>query len=717
MSTAENHAPDRGERFGIVLVFCLLLAGHGWGVSRGWDSLNLPGHEFRQTQTGLAAFSIQRDRDFSLQYPTPVLGKPWAVPMEFPLYQWAVVGLSDATNISLTHAARSVSVACFYLMMPALFLLLGHLGVSPFRRLLVMGFILCSPLYIFYARAFLIETMALMWAMWFLLAFVRAFERRSIGWMVTANLFGVMAGLVKVTTFGLFLLPAVLWTVRGLWQDWKLDKAVRQRAALRTAGWSLAAVLMPVAVTILWTKYADFVKSQNISAEFLMSNHVTEFTFGTAANRFSADTLSSHWRNLSQNLVNPWVLGMAVASALLYSRRWWRQIVATASCFVVVLVVFPTLYAWHDYYAVAGGIFVVVAVGVSLSGLVQSALSRWIAWPVIVLLYAAQFWTYGQTYYPMQKEFSPGGSGLTQAIKRITSPSAVIVVAGMDWNSIIPYYSERRALMIRSHMEHDWTYLHEAFANLKGEPVTIYVARGEQRENRTLLNLLEQYFDLDPRPVATWLDTEIYVHKNRRMVAIEILRRLGNGDPGAARLTAEAEAEDTSILGREIAFDPLLFEDPSTFAMISPKPYKFFAQFGVRFARFFDHPALFAHPETRLWFKVPAGRHEVTVKCTIEAAAYAADIPDSDATDGVDFVIYRQLADGRRERVGSLLLDPRRNEADRGIRVLKQVVETEAGSDIVIATEPGPKGNAARDWAAFAGIDIRTMGPDRSKEK
>ena len=717
MFTAQTQANDWRERIGIILVFCLLLAGHGWGVSRGWNSLNLPGHEFRQTQTALAAFSIQRDHNFSIRYPTPVLGKPWAVPMEFPLYQWAVVGLSNSTAITLTQAARSVSLACFYLMLPALFMLLGQLGVAPFRRLIVMGFVLCSPLYIFYSRAFLIETMALMWAMWFLLAFARAFERRSLGWLAAANLFGVVAGLVKVTTFGLFLLPAVLWTARGFWQDWRLDKAIRRRGASRTAGWSLAAVLLPVLVTVFWTKYADHIKSQNISAVFLMSNNVTEFSFGTFANRFSTDTLTSHWQNLTRNLVNPWVLGLAVVSAFLFSRRWWRQIGASAFCFVAALVVFPTLYAWHDYYAVAGGIFVVVAVGLSLSGLLQPILSRWIAWPVIGLLYVAQFWSYGQTYYPMQKEFSPGGSGLTQAIKRISDPAAVIVVAGLDWNSIIPYYSERRALMIRSHMEHDWTYLHEAFGNLKGEPVTIYVARGEQRENRTLLGLLEQYFDIDPRPVASWLDTEIYVHKNRRLVAIEVLRRSGNGDPGAAKLTLEAEAEDTSIVGREISFDPLLFEDSSTFAMISPKPYKFFAQFGVRFARFFDHPALFAHPDTRLWFRVPAGRHEVTVLCTIEPAAYAADIPSYDATDGVDFVIYRQRADGRRERVGSLFLDPRHNEADRGIRPLKQVVETEVGTDLVIATEPGPKNNAARDWAAIAGIDIRAITPSRLQEK
>ena len=112
---------------------------------------------------------------------------------------------------------------------------------------------------------------------------------------------------------------------------------------------------------------------------------------------------------------------------------------------------------------------------------------------------------------------------------------------------------------------------------------------------------------------------------------------------------------------------------------------------------------------------MPAGRHRVKIACTIEPGAYAENIPEYDATDGVDFVIYRQKADGQRERVGSLFLDPRHRETDRGIRTFEQIVDTEEGTDIVIATDPGLKGNAARDWAAFAGIDIRTVNPAKPR--
>ena len=151
---------NRREPMFAVLLFCGLLAFHGWGASVGWRNLNLPGVEFRQAQTAISAYFIQRDHDFSLAYPTPVLGKPWSIPMEFPLYQWTVVLLSDATKMDLTAAGRTVSLACFYLTLPALFVLLGRVGLAWPRRLLALGFVVSCPLYIFYGRAFLIETMA-----------------------------------------------------------------------------------------------------------------------------------------------------------------------------------------------------------------------------------------------------------------------------------------------------------------------------------------------------------------------------------------------------------------------------------------------------------------------------------------------------------------------------------------------------------------------------
>ena len=237
-------------------VFLLCLLFNFWGVHVGWESKNLPGGEFRQAQTALAAFWIKAEHNFSPAYPTPVLGKPWSIPMEFPLYQWTVVGVSELSHWSLTKAGRAVSIACFYLTLPAIFLLLGRWRVAPAHRWLVLAVVLTCPFYIFYARAFLIETMALMFSVWFWVAFERAVAERSRAWLALAVLAGTGAGLVKVTTFILYLLPAGWWAAARLWRTrkttWKAELA-----------WMAAAVAVPFAATLWWLHFSDATKALN----------------------------------------------------------------------------------------------------------------------------------------------------------------------------------------------------------------------------------------------------------------------------------------------------------------------------------------------------------------------------------------------------------------------------------------------------------------------
>ena len=101
---AENNVMLQTERREYRLALASVLRGDRLpflGATLGWKSLNLPGCEFRQTQTAVSAFFIQREHNFSLAYPTPVLGKPWSIPLEFPLYQWTVVVVSDGLGVAL----------------------------------------------------------------------------------------------------------------------------------------------------------------------------------------------------------------------------------------------------------------------------------------------------------------------------------------------------------------------------------------------------------------------------------------------------------------------------------------------------------------------------------------------------------------------------------------------------------------------------------------
>src|SRR5882672_9444011 len=109
-SPAGAPATERNEISPAFWVLAAALLFNLWAATVGWDNSNLPGVEFRQAQTAISAHFIQQENNFSLAYPTPVLGKPWSIPLEFPLYQWTVVVLSKVTGLNLTKAGRLVSM-------------------------------------------------------------------------------------------------------------------------------------------------------------------------------------------------------------------------------------------------------------------------------------------------------------------------------------------------------------------------------------------------------------------------------------------------------------------------------------------------------------------------------------------------------------------------------------------------------------------------------
>ena len=69
---------------------------------------------FRQTQTAISSFWMAKEWSF-FSYQTPVLGYPWSIPFEFPLYQ-AIVAIGHKTFhlIDISFMCRIVSYA-FYL--------------------------------------------------------------------------------------------------------------------------------------------------------------------------------------------------------------------------------------------------------------------------------------------------------------------------------------------------------------------------------------------------------------------------------------------------------------------------------------------------------------------------------------------------------------------------------------------------------------------------
>ena len=694
--------PDRAERTVTMLVFSVLLALHAWGVSVGWTSLNLPGNEFRQTQTAMTALFVQRERNFSLAYPTPVLGKPWSIPFEFPLYQWSVVGLSNATSLPLTQAGRAVSALCFYLALPAMWLLLARLGVVGTRRLVVLGMVLACPLYVFYARAFLIETMALMFSLWFLYAYVTAVERHRWTWLALANLAGALAGLVKITTLVVYLIPAGLWSLWRLWRS-RPRTTADWLPWLRTSAWMAAATAIPVGASEWWIEFTDRLRFLNPSSRSLVSSSLKAYTFGTWQVRLSPDVWSSHGQILLTNLASGVVLAVALVVALFFAGRWWRWIVGCLALFVGSQAIFPVLYAWHEYYYVAIGVLLAAAIGLAFCGMLASAAWRWVVWAAILGVCAGQIHLYLTSLYPGQKQMSYG-SDLDVALQNVTHPDDVLIVAGEDWASMVPYYTQRRALMIRRDMENDWSLLSEAFELLKGERIGALVLRGAQQSNTGLRDLAARSFDLDPNPAFASEGAVVYLNRRFRGAGLAELRT--HRVYSHVDLIANDTPEEDPMRRRVVPVSELLPNQWLLFQGVSPPPDRFYSTFGLNRTLKGGRPFITAHPDTRIWFKVSPGRHLISGEFDISPDAYEG-LKQADATDGVEFSVEQVGADGTRTALFRRLLRPFAEPKDRGVQTVVLPVNLPRDVELLFATGPGPANAYNRDWAEWGPITIK----------
>ena len=686
--------------------FVLALGFHLWGISVGWKNVNLPGHEFRQTQTGISAMFIQREGNYSLAYPTPVLGKPWSVPFEFPLYQWTVAAVSTTFHLPLVQAARAVSVVCFYGFLAALALWLCRLGLSWTQRAVTLSLVLTCPLYIFYARAFLIETMALMFGVWYLAALHESVARRSAAWLVVAALAGIGAGLVKVTTFIVCLVPAFGWCVWWLWEARPRTGVPNPGALARMLGWLVAVHALPFAATIWWVKYADAVKAANPSGASLTSAGLAAFNFGYGRH-FDPKVWGAWYVNITETISSVGVLAAAFGLAF-FAGRWRWHAFAALGLFVAAQLIFPVLYAFHSYYYVASAFALFVGLGFSISGLLDKRLPRWVPLAAWLIVLAAQVRFFVVQDYDAQRVPGNGG-GLAAALQEFTDQDRSIIIAGDDWSSIIPYYAERRALMIRSDLTHRPEYLEKAFANMQDAQVAALVLMGPERENKELLGLALAHFDLDPRPLMTWAHGDktatVYLDRQLRPNGRAILNRRGFHEATAVPPTGP---EPSPFVGRPYTYAQLLPEFKKYFRVMTPRPIRFYSTFGPELWNE-DKPGeerYAAHPDTKLWFALTPGPHRIQTDIEVLDASWQ-NVPIPDASDGVEVTAFAVFADGRRERLNSRYLYPRIRPEDRGRQPIDWAFDLPAGAEFEFAVNPGPNNNGARDWATLGYITIK----------
>lgn len=471
-----------------LCALCLLFS--LWAITIGWHRTIFDNHGFRQAQTAISTYYFTFGSFF--HYETPVLGPPWSIPFEFPVYEAIVAATAKILPLHLDQAGRLISVLFFYATFFPLFVIVRSRGAGRTGALMILALLAVSPFYVFWSRTFMIEPAAMFLAVSYLALVCAATKPgrmvESEHWELLAGIaiLGSLAGLTKVTTFAAFFLAAVGLILLKLWTD--LESGYFK---IGTAAWLfLSAVLLPMISTYSWTVHADSLKLQNPLAGPLTSHSLATWNFGTLAQRLSLASYTNFAfmgiGHVIDNLIGSrYVLLLSLALLIGLSLHSLRMFLICVALYLSAIAIFFNLHLIHSYYAYANGVFLIAAVGFCLSNAYQAGVARrWAAIGVFAFAIAASVTQYFQEYYKMQKTNAPGRPAVAAVIDRETDPNSVLLIYGLDWSSELPYQARRRAIMAGHAPE---SARQRAIHNLGMNRISSLVVCGDDRKSASAI--------------------------------------------------------------------------------------------------------------------------------------------------------------------------------------------------------------------------------------
>ena len=423
----------------ILCLFFAALLYSLWTATVGWNTPIMQEHSFRQTQTAIATHYIAEGGPI-LKYETPLLGPPWALPFEFPVYQVVSALVHNFTGCSLESAGRFTAKLFFYLCLIPLYLLALFFGARGVATLVPLTLFLVSPLYLFWSRQFMIESTATFFGLLYLALGLHWNVNRRPAWFAGAIVAGIFAALVKSTSYACYALAlGLLFSHRVL---------VKRQYDFR---WLMEAAMLlfwPLAAGVAWAKYTDYLKQQNPLADFITSAALTQWNFGTLAQRLSKDFWYMIFRKTIHDSIGHrtgWMI--SVALALYWGRRakvyWFLTFL-----FFAAPLMFTNLHIIHNYYANANGVFLVLAVA-SLSLGLLAAEKQWLRhaglalFALTILFSVREFMR--QPYY-LQQTVNPAPVVMGERLQAVVGKEDVMIIYGWDWDSTLPYFARRRTI-------------------------------------------------------------------------------------------------------------------------------------------------------------------------------------------------------------------------------------------------------------------------------
>lgn len=395
----------------------------------------------REWQTTLTSWWMLHGHPDPWKAWTPLMGPPWQIPMEFPLFQWLTARLNSSV-LSLEDTARCLSLLCFLLSALVLRRLVLDLDLKERVASSATCLYLSSPLALAYSFSATIESLALLLSLLSLWASVRWLRKPSLTSISAASLCGLAAALAKSTTWAVF---AAAMAGLLLWTLFSAGRHNRSRADLVIAG--LLILGIPLAGGVSWVHYSDSIKALNPLSTALSSARLSSWNFGAPELRLSISGWSGYLLRSCLLILGP--LGLLLIPAAVI--RWMRRpqlrpplpvTLASITALGVGPLIFTNLYFRHDYYALTAAIFAILL----LTQLLFFLKDR----PILLLsLLLSNFITSGAFIALKQANYrDPLRESLVQTISSLPQEESIIVF-GSYLDADIPYESGRKALQTR----------------------------------------------------------------------------------------------------------------------------------------------------------------------------------------------------------------------------------------------------------------------------
>lgn len=694
LTNADQFSPAaKIEVWLVVIISAVAISTHLHLVLVGWDASLMGFHSFRQAQTGLLIRQFVED-GVNWGSPLPIFGPPWYLPFEFPLYQATAAWVAQLFTLPVEQAARATSLGYLYVGLIAVYRILGEVPLRRMQRWPILALLLVTPTYLYYARSALIESCA--WAMswWFLWAFVIGMKTANPRWISLAMIAGILAGLVKITTFAAFLIPAGLYVLVRIAPSTAAAKPLWM-ADLRRA----ALMMVPgVLAAAIWVAIGDELKRSNDLAAVLVSSSLRGFSLGSLDLRLSSEFWGTMGTNLRVGLIHPLGIVLLIGLMLPFTRGKRLLVFLLLVAFLGGPLVFSNLYFVHDYYYYASGSFLLIAVGLTLQCIrashLISLIGKYALWSVLLGL---QIQGYATTHLPDQKAGGAPSPELARVLKHAINPKEIVLVFGQDWNPVLTYFSERDTIMVMFEKYEETDQINTVLDRLPPRQVTAMVATGGIRNYPDFFASYLARFDLYPEPVALSPDTSVYLSRSAVVRIFSTWPTLGLQD-----FTLVPRAPRPPTLPQNL-FPLGASSSPAWPANFTPAPTSMMHPYEVTLFPMENETSIDAHPPTDIAVPVTPGALQIHFRFGIKPEAYAAE---SEGTDGVEFLIDYLPESGGEVPLHAILLDPKAKPAHRGPQEITFTVRADQAGHLRFQTRAGPALSPNYDWAYMLGWTI-----------